>query len=541
MLLGRTATGCTLFKVSDGERVLFGNNEDWSDPNTQVWFRPATASAYGRMYFGFTNYVGQGGMNDQGLCYDWWAWGIHAWQSDPAKATLARFPCEVMLETCATVDDAIAFYQRTNEQSFSGATILVTDRAGNSVQMGFRNGAFFADRGTRAQVIGYAAATVNRLLGSNAEVSLENVASILDQARQYGTYSTQYSNVYDPAAGVVYVYDFRRSATAMKIQLAAELAKGEHTLALPLTAEKLGYPTSDPFDLPAPTVPGETRLINLAVRSVSGLVGDVLIGGFVLEGPAPHAILIRGSGPALTDFDVAHPIADPSLHVFLGSDVLVSNDDWQGTPALRRAFAATGAFPWPAASLDAAVVARLPPRAYTVHLRPSGATAGVGLLEVYDADPAAPSRLINISARARVRTAEGMLIVGFVMAGNAPAKILLRGVGPSLSGWVPDALPDGELRLFRHVGESRTEIAANDDWGDTAELRAAFARTGGVPFAATSKDSALLVDLSPGTYSAQLRGVNDATGVALIELFHLPPGAEAQGAITFAAGTTERE
>lgn len=129
-----------------------------------------------------------------------------------------------------------------------------------------------------------------------------------------------------------------------------------------------------------------TRLGGLSARGWVGTGGDLLIAGFVIEGPAPTWLLLRGVGPTLAGFGVDDTLADPLLTVFGTAGAIASNDAWQDNTngaALATAAAAVGAFPLAPGSRDAALLLTLPAGAYTLHLRGSDGGTGIGLIEVY--------------------------------------------------------------------------------------------------------------------------------------------------------------
>ena len=265
------------------------------------------------------------------------------------------------------------------------------------------------------------------------------------------------------------------------------------------------------------------RLVNLSSRvRISG--GDsVLITGFVIGGTVPKQVLIRGIGPALTGFGVGGALANPKLKIYRGVTMVTENDDWTADTA--ASFSRVGAFGLTAGSRDAALVATLEPGAYTAHVSDGGA-AGVALAEIYDAsvNPAGEyQRLINISTRGEVTAGEGALIGGFVVTGNSPKRLLIRGVGPGLAAFgVGGVLADPRLRVYRNADLQ----AENDNWSTVAAEGTASAdaarEAGAFALAAGSRDSALIVTLAPGAYTAQITGADGAgTGVALIEVYEL--------------------
>ena len=190
-------------------------------------------------------------------------------------------------------------------------------------------------------------------------------------------------------------------------------------------------------------------------------------------------------GPTLTSFDPVslNPgvvLADPVLQLTKSDGtVLASNDGWGGDPMVAAAARpSAGAFALPAGSKDAAMVVTLPPGAYTALVTGKNGATGVALVEVYDLDTSAASRLINISTRAQAGTGAQSLIAGFAVAGSGARDVLIRAVGPSLTAFDPAdlgptcVLADPELQLQALGGPV---LASNDDWypGNGAAIAAA--------------------------------------------------------------------
>jgi hypothetical protein len=279
--------------------------------------------------------------------------------------------------------------------------------------------------------------------------------------------------------------------------------------------------------------PHTDRLINLSSR-VRIAPTKTLITGFVIGGTDSKRVLIRGVGPALTGFGVQGALVNPKLQLFdSASKLLLENDDWSGADT-SAAFTQVGAFSLPAGSKDAALLTTLTPGAYTVQIT-AGSETGVALAEIYDASAnagAETQRLINISTRGTVDTgADGLLIGGFVVTGNTPKRVLIRGVGPGLAAFgVPGTLVDPRLAVY----SSSTLIAQNDDWSTSqpinaqqstasaAEITAAGQSVGAFVLGAGTKDAALIITLAPGAYTAQVSGANGGTGAAIVEIYELP-------------------
>ncbi|MCE2861401.1 MAG: hypothetical protein LW690_03000 [Opitutaceae bacterium] len=264
------------------------------------------------------------------------------------------------------------------------------------------------------------------------------------------------------------------------------------------------------------------RMINLSSRVRAGGPGSVLITGFVIGGTEPKQMAIRGIGPTLASYGVSGVMADPSIRIYSGGTAVAENDNWTSSDAAT--FGRLGAFPLPAGSRDAAVVLTLRPGAYSVVV--TGPAAGVAMAEIYDAslNPNADyQRLVNISSRGEVSAGDGVLIGGFVVTGNSPKQLLIRGIGPSLAAFgVAGVLADPRLRVYREG----SILAENDNWSavpaEAATLTSAAGKVGAFTLAAGSKDAAVILTLNPGAYTAQVFGSAGGTGTALVEIYELP-------------------
>jgi hypothetical protein len=285
---------------------------------------------------------------------------------------------------------------------------------------------------------------------------------------------------------------------------------------------KRGRPLDRAFDA------GSGGFVNLSARSLAGTGSNTLIVGFAVSGPGPKSLLIRGIGPALAAFGVAGALGDPVLQFFSGSGTAnAQNDNWGDSPATAVSIAATaqsaGAFALAPGSKDAVLLTAPTAGSYTAQLSGVDGTSGVALVEIYDAAKTASAKLTNVSARSVAGNGASVLIVGFAISGDLPKAILVRGAGPALTAFgVTGALADPQLQLF---SSNSTLLAQNDNWGDSpaaAEIATLAQKVGAFALPANSKDAALLVTLPPGTYTAQVSGVDNTTGIALVELYEAP-------------------
>lgn len=282
-----------------------------------------------------------------------------------------------------------------------------------------------------------------------------------------------------------------------------------------LVSNAAGNVTSTPATLTV-TNPGAStaRLSNLSVRAAMAADQTLIVGFAVRGGSRP--VVIRGVGPTLQGFGLSGTMADPRLELYNGGALVTQNDNWGDNAVLSTAFGTVGAFPLAAGSNDAALLQSLD-GSHSVQLR--GTTAGVVLVELYDAGSGGGSRLVNVSARNEVGTGDNILIFGFVVDGVGAKNVLIRAIGPGLVDFgITNALADPRLELFR--ANVAAAIAGNDNWDGS--LAGTFSTVGAFSLTTASKDAALVTSLTPGAYTVQVSGVNNATGEALVEIYELP-------------------
>jgi hypothetical protein len=256
----------------------------------------------------------------------------------------------------------------------------------------------------------------------------------------------------------------------------------------------------------APDAPPPVHLANISTRLAVGAGDSVLIAGFIVTGSQPKKIVVRALGPLLP---VNENLADPTLELHDATGAIVAgNDNWRDTQ--QDALIAT-TIP-PTSDYDSAIVRTVNPGAYTAVLAGKGSTTGVGLVEVYDLDLTVDSKLANISTRGLVDQGDNVLIAGTIILGNGTTDVLFRAMGPSTG--IPNALQDPTLEL--HDGQGGI-VATNDNWQDT-QKDAIEATT--IP-PSDPREAAILRQLSPGAYTAIVRGKNNTKGVAVIEAYQI--------------------
>ena len=276
--------------------------------------------------------------------------------------------------------------------------------------------------------------------------------------------------------------------------------------------------------------PAATTLGNISTRAFVQSGDDVMIGGFIVQGTEPKRVIIRAIGPELTQYGVPNALGNPTLELHDSTGALIaSNDNWRttiigGIITANQVGDIQASGYAPSDGRESAIVAELPAGNYTAIVRGVNSLTGVALVEVYDLSSGTNSILANISTRSFVQTGDNVMIGGFMVQGTASKRVIVRAIGPELSRYgVPDVLANPTLELHDGTGAL---IASNDNWITTiiggiitANQFRDIQASGHAP--GDGRESAIIADLPPGNYTAIVRGVNNTTGVALVEVYDL--------------------
>lgn len=249
---------------------------------------------------------------------------------------------------------------------------------------------------------------------------------------------------------------------------------------------------------------------NISTRLPVGTGDNVLIAGFQITGNAAKQLVLRALGPTLTQFGVPNALQDTTLELHNSTGALiVSNDDWQDAsnaqsipPNLQ-----------PPDDFESAILTTLNPGAYTAIVRGFHNSTGTALVEVYDMSVGS-TELSNISTRGFVQTGNNVMIAGVIVQFH-DKQVVVRALGPTLTNFgVSNALADPTLEIRDVNG---VLLASNDDWKETQQ--SAIVATGLAP--PNDFESAIVGTLLPGNYTAIVRGFNNTSGNALVEVYGL--------------------
>jgi hypothetical protein len=283
-------------------------------------------------------------------------------------------------------------------------------------------------------------------------------------------------------------------------------------------------------------------LLKVATRGVVQSGNNQLVGKVNVAGNVSEKLMVRAIGPSLrvNGVPLTGRLQNPTLELDHPNSI-GQNDDWHTTviggiitsnqvAAIQKCHLLNGsATPPPLVPtnpLESAIIANaLAPGNYSAIVRPKSGTGGViGSVEFYDLGPATlnphlAAQLANFSTRGLVQTGNKVMRTDFTLGSRAgtgsPVRVLLRALGPSLS--VQGRLQNPTLRLYNGTGVS---IAYNDNWM-SANNRQQIVNSGYAP--TNNLESAILMTLSAGNYTAVVVGQNNTTGMARLGGYVLPP------------------
>ena len=264
------------------------------------------------------------------------------------------------------------------------------------------------------------------------------------------------------------------------------------------------------------TIPTPGYALNVSTRLPVGTGQQVLIGGFIIQGTKPKTVILRAIGPSLP---FPGTLQDPYLELHDSSGIIATNDNWKttnlgGVLTSSQVIDIMASSIAPSDSRESTIIATLNPGSYTAVVRGATNDTGIAVVQGYDLDADPVSKLANVSTRGYIQTGDNILIGGFIYGGGpGPTKIVVRGIGPSLSAFgITNPLMDPTLELHNQDGAI---VDSNDDW---ISIRQAIEATGLQP--SNNAESAMLeTALPPGSYTVVLQGKSGGVGIGTVEVY----------------------
>jgi hypothetical protein len=311
---------CTTVYATDGQQMLGGNNEDSGEPLTKVWFVPPGEGTFGLVLFGYSNYRAQGGMNDQGLFFDFLSvpkeLPVLLEGKEPYPGT--NYIVYDAMAKCATVACVAEMFEKyydretlalqhlfgdaTGESAIIEPQAILRQRGGYQVATNFYQSAVTPEKGALA-CSRYR--TVSEMLEGSPALSVETMRDVMAAVHQDGRRVwTVYTNVYDLVNRVVYVYYFSDYEHVAVIDLEEELAKGAHAYDLPA----LFPPNPAAQEFHASALRGRASLIRSRRVEVDPAILAAYVGEYGPTGIAP------GEGVSVVPYGTSLMMLFPDSH-----------------------------------------------------------------------------------------------------------------------------------------------------------------------------------------------------------------------------------
>ncbi|MFX0149691.1 MAG: carcinine hydrolase/isopenicillin-N N-acyltransferase family protein [Candidatus Hodarchaeota archaeon] len=244
----RSVSACTIFTASYGNTVFFGNNEDWTNPNTYIWFELSEDNQNGGVYLGFNDFYSQGGMNEKGLCFDANALPKLSLNPHPELPYSEGWIVRFLMKICANVTEVIDVASKYNWGTSMAYQVQFADATGDAVVISAgTDGELNFTR--KIEGDGYLVSTNFNLanpdngwspcwrynkamemldaINHEDNLTVEYFRDILKAVHQEGTYATKYSNIFDPKNRDIYIYKNSNFNEVVVLNLDEELAKGD--------------------------------------------------------------------------------------------------------------------------------------------------------------------------------------------------------------------------------------------------------------------------------------------------------------------------
>ena len=447
--------------------------------------------------------------------------GVSVTISAPASATLGQ---------TITVSASVSFTTVTGQIQFfdNGGSIGVVNVSGGSASlartlMATGTHSFTATYSGDANFNPATSAAVTTTVGKATPSASVSSSLSTTTTGQFVTFTSTVSGIagIPPGGSVMFLYGTTVIPGCVSVPLAGGVAKCM-TNAIPLGTYTITaqYSGDGNYNSAIPTttqiVQAAGRISNVSTRANVQPGNDLMIGGFIIDGPSAKTVIVRAIGPSLAAFGLQGVLSNPILTVLRSSDntVIAQNDNWQTPPANGSQVSATGLAP--SNPLESAVVLTLNPGAYTAFVQGVSGVTGLANFEVFEVNhPETP--FTNFSTRGEVMAGNNVMIGGFIVS-DAPVTVVLRGVGPSLAPYgITDAAQDPTLTVVR--SSDQAVIASNDDWQSAGSD--SVAQVSATGFAPTDPhESAVVLTLQPGAYTAIIAPkVGTAPGVGMVQLF----------------------
>jgi hypothetical protein len=239
-------SACTGITSSNEMITLMGNNEDYIDPDTYIWFKPPESEKFCCSFVGYKGFWAQGGINEKGLCFDGFGTPFNPYYTNTENKPIYRNGnlAEKALEECQNISELVNLFDQYYFPALKISQLFFVDKEGNSVIIGrdvntFKEYNFQVCTNffqTHPELGGYPCwrySTAFQMLEQSDEISIGFFKNILDAVHIEQFSPTQYSNIYDLNNGLIYLYYYHDFNDVIVLNLTGELELGYHYYSIP--------------------------------------------------------------------------------------------------------------------------------------------------------------------------------------------------------------------------------------------------------------------------------------------------------------------
>lgn len=246
LVIPSSVSACTGITSSNEMITLMGNNEDYKDPDTYIWFKPSEPEKYGCSFVGYKGFWAQGGINEKGLCFDGFGTPFNPYYVNNENKPVFRNGnlAEKALEECQNISELVNLFDQYYFPALQISQLFFVDKEGNSVIIGgdantFKENNFQVCTNffqTHPELGGYPCWRYNtafQMLEQSDEISINLFKNVLDAVHIEQYSPTQYSNIYDLKNGLIYLYYYHDFNNVIVLNLTEEFELGYHYYSIP--------------------------------------------------------------------------------------------------------------------------------------------------------------------------------------------------------------------------------------------------------------------------------------------------------------------
>ena len=246
MIIPSSISACTSITSSNEMTTLMGNNEDYIDPDTYIWFKPSISEKYSCSFVGYKGFWAQGGINEKGLCFDGFGTSFNPFYVNTENKPVYRNGnlAEKALEECQNISELVNLFDQYYFPALQISQLFFVDKEGNSVIIGgdvniFKENNFQVCTNffqAHPELGGYPCwryDTAFQMLEQSDEISIDLFKNILDAVHIEQFSPTQYSNIYDLKNGLIYLYYYHDFNKVIVLNLTEEFKLGYHFYSIP--------------------------------------------------------------------------------------------------------------------------------------------------------------------------------------------------------------------------------------------------------------------------------------------------------------------